>query len=129
MNPQFRHDLACEPHQADVLHNQGIDARVIQETQLRGCGIEFIGEDERVERDVGLHAVAVAELDHARQFLIGEVVRAHSRVKFRQPEIHRIRTVCGGGAQAVPASGGREKFGRFVHGCEIYTGSGVIQRR
>ena len=120
MKRQIGHDLAREPAEADVLHNDRIDPGATDAAELLRSGFEFVGEYECVECDVCLYAVAVAKLDDARQFLVREIVRTHPRVEFEKSEIHGIRSVGDGGTQTVPASGGREQFGRFVHGSGSY---------
>src|SRR3954470_13914504 len=58
-----RSEGAGEADQADVLHNERIDTTAIEEAQvLRGI-VEFRSEDERVEDDVRLDAVAMAKSD------------------------------------------------------------------
>ena len=113
VNRQLRRDFPCEPHEAHVLHDQRIHARAAAIAQHLFRRVEFAGEDERVERHVCLHAVAVAELHDLHQLVVAEIVRAQPRIETRQAEVNGIRAIRDGGTQTVPATGGREEFGMF----------------
>ena len=74
-------------------------------------------EHERVEGDEALHALAMQEVENARQFLDGEVVGARPRIEpAAQPEVDGVRSGRDGGAQAFFLAGGREELGSFQQG-------------
>ena len=77
MDRQVRRDLRGEPHQSDVLHDESVDARAIQQPQVLG-GIRFgrgakLGALSVVLRDVPPGATAVGI--PARIVEPGEVAR------------------------------------------------------
>ena len=58
----------------DVLHDRGVHAGGDHRAQiLLGVG-QFVFEDERVERDIALHAAPVQEFHQLRQIRLGEIV-------------------------------------------------------
>ena len=114
-------NAARHPHEPDVLHNERIHSRAVQQPQILGGVFHLAGEDERVERDVGLHAMAVAELHDLRQFRLGEIFRAQAGIEARQAEIDGVRPIGDRGPHAIPITRGSEQFGRGVgwrHGRE-----------
>ena len=111
VNRQLGHHLPREAHEAHVLHDERIHTRAAAVAQHLLSGVEFAGEDERVERHVSLHAMPVAEGHDLRQFLVAEIVRAQPGIEPRQSEINRVGTIRHRGTQAIPAAGGREEFG------------------
>ncbi len=97
--------------EAEILHDHRIHARRVEQAELPLGVRQFAGEDQRVERDVALHAVPVQELHEPRQILLGEIVRAQPGVESRQAEIDRVRAIGHRRARTVPVSRGGEKFG------------------
>ena len=76
-------DQAAHPH---VLHDGGVDTGGDDGLQVVFGGGKFVGEDQRVERDVAAHAAPVQELHQGGQVRFGKVVRAHPGVETAQAE-------------------------------------------
>jgi hypothetical protein len=76
MEPEARGNLFDEFSEAEVLDDDGIDARFVEEAELGFGSRQFGGEDEGVESDVTLHAVGVEEGHEGGEVVGGEVVSA-----------------------------------------------------
>ena len=116
VNRKIRREPADQPADAHVLHDGGIHAGGDDGAQVfLGVG-QFVLEDQRVERDVALHAAPMQELHQLRQIGVGEIVRPHPGVELVQAEVNRIRAVLDGGLGAIPIAGGREQLRRMADG-------------
>jgi hypothetical protein len=74
-------------------------------------------EDQRVEGDESLHALAVEKVEDAGQLVHAEVVRAGARVEAApKPEVDRIGAGGDRGAQALLLAGGGEELGALQSG-------------
>jgi hypothetical protein len=111
MDRKLGHNPGGKPHKADILNNQGIDSGAVEESEVLGGIVELTGEDQGVQRDVGLHPVAVAEGGHLRKFLFGEVVGTEARIEAGKPEEDRISPVGHSSLEAIPSAGGSQEFG------------------
>ena len=127
MDRKFWDDLGGQTHQPDVLNDQGIDTRAVQEAQIFRGIIEFTGEDKGIERHVGLYPMAVAERRYLWEFLLGEVVGAQPGIEARETEEYRIGTVGHGSLEAIPSSGGSKQFGAFHVRHALPTGGNLHQ--
>jgi len=89
---QLGADLARQPRDPEVLHDDGVGARAGDVRQgLLGDG-QLAIEDQRVEGDESLHAFRMEELEDARKVGGGEVVRARPGVEAAaQSEIDGVR--------------------------------------
>jgi hypothetical protein len=115
---KVRRETADEPRDAHVLHDGRVHARCDDAAEVFLGGGEFVGEDERVEGHVALHAAPVEELHEPGQVGLGEVVRAHPGVEAVEAEVDGVRAVLDGGLGAFPVAGRREKFGQGAgHTC------------
>ena len=96
-----------QPQQAEVLHQHGIDARRHgQPHGLLGL-LQFVAEDQRVERQISFDAAGAEEGHQFGQFGGGEVDGPGPGVEAAlQAEIHGIGPVFHGGLGAVPIAGG-----------------------
>ena len=108
---QFGHNGRGKPHETDVLDDQGIHSGAVEQSQVLGGIIELPGEDEGVQRDVGLHPVAVAEGGDFGKLLFGEVVGTETCIETGEPKEDRVGPIRHGGPQALPSAGGSEKLG------------------
>jgi hypothetical protein len=115
---QPRHDLLREPRDAEVLHDRRVRARLVDPAQLLARERQLLLEDERVERDVALHAAPVQLGHHCAEAVEREVGRASARVEsVLQPEVDRVGAVLDGGAQALEVAGRSEDLGTRRLGC------------
>jgi hypothetical protein len=112
---QLRRQFLCETRQPDVLDDQCVNASPVQEPELGFGGIEFAGEDQRVESRLSPETVIVAECNQPRQILLREIIRAQTGVETGEPEIDGIRPVGRRRPDAIPVSGGGEQFRKFAH--------------
>ena len=111
---QIGNRFAGKPDQSDILHNQRIDARTAAIAQHPLRRIQLACEHERVERDIRLHAMPVAELHHIHEFIVAEIIRPQPGIESRQAKVNRIRAIGHCGAQAIPAARRREQFGQIM---------------
>jgi len=117
MNREIRRELANPAAYSHVLHDGGVHSGRNDGAQVLVSLSHFVGEHERVEGDEALHALAMQEVENARQFLDGEVVGARPRIEpAAQPEVDGVRSGRDGGAQAFFLAGGREELGSFQQG-------------
>mmetsp|Transcript_24402 Transcript_24402/g.76528 ORF Transcript_24402/g.76528 Transcript_24402/m.76528 type:complete len:231 (-) Transcript_24402:276-968(-) len=110
-----RRDLVCEPRQADVLNDEGINPGFCSVAHGPLGLRELLLKNENIEREVPPDAVLVQVRHDIRQLVIAEVVRAGARVEpgpggivRLQPEIHGVAAIGHGCAELVPAAGGGE---------------------
>ena len=112
VNREVRREASDEPADAHVLHDGCIDSRRNDGAKILFSLNHLILEDERVERDVTLHAAPVQELHQLRQIGLGEIVRAHPGVELLQAEVNRVRPVLHRRLRALPIARRREQFGQ-----------------
>ena len=110
MERQGWRDTPREPGQPDILHEHRIDARAVEKPQIISGFLKFPSENQRIEGDVSLDPVPMAEGDELWEFLLGEVVRPHAGVEPGQAEVDRVRAVGDGRAYAIPVTCRGEKF-------------------
>src|SRR2546430_2777255 len=94
--------MASAPERAiAILHQDGVRPGAGDRGQgLFGDG-QLAVEHQRVEGDEPFHALAVEEIEDARQLVDSEVVRAGARVEAAaQPEVDGVGAGSDGGAQA-----------------------------
>jgi hypothetical protein len=93
------------------LDNHGIHRRIMQGLEFGDGIIQFIREDEHIQRDIGFHAVCVEEGGDSRKFVFSEVISPHAGVEAAQAKENGIGAICHSGAQTLPIASGREEFG------------------
>ena len=119
-------DPADESADARVLDDGGVDAgRDDRAERARGFG-QFVGEDQRIEGHVALHAAAVQVGHELRQVGLFEVLGPDAGVEAADAEEHRIGAVLDRRADAVPFAGRGEDFGLTEGGEEA--GGGHVDR-
>ena len=124
MNREVGRDAADEAADAGVLDDGGVDARRDDRAE-RACGLgEFVGEDQRVEGHVALHAATVQIGHQFRQVSLFEVLGPHAGVEAADAEEHRVGAVLDRRADAVPFAGRGEDFGLTEGGEEAGGGHG-----
>src|SRR6185295_2746698 len=72
----------------------------------------LILEDERVERDVALHAAPVQKLHQLRQIRLREVVCSHACIDLLQAKKNRVGAVLYCRLRALPIASRRKEFGQ-----------------
>ena len=87
---QSGYEALDQPNQADVLHDHRVDAVLGDRFYILDNGGEFIGEDQRVERNEALHVAIVQKSDDSRQFVRPEIGGAMPGIELRQTEVNRI---------------------------------------
>ncbi len=117
-------DATDEAADAGVLDDGGVDAgRDDRAERARGLG-EFVGEDQRIERHVALHAAAMQVGHELRQVGLFEVLSPDAGVEAADAEEHRVGAVLDRRADAVPFAGRGEDFGLTEGGEEAGGGHG-----
>ena len=103
---RFGRDLFAELHHAQILHDERVHAE-------RGRGADdfcrarhFTVGDQRIEREVYLHAAHMAVDDGLLQLVGREIVRVHTRVEAVISKIYGVCAVLYGGAQRLHGTGG-----------------------
>ena len=91
---------------APVLHQDRVHAALRRGARLfRKRGKLAVG-DERVERQIDLHAPQMAIRDRRAEFLVREVPRAAARVERAKAHIHGVcAALYGGNKRLLPARG------------------------
>ena len=133
VNRKIGRELADQPANARVLHNDRINTRRNHRSQIFFGVREFVLEDERVEGDITAHAAPVEEGHQLRQIGPGKIVRPHSRIEFFKAEINRVRAVFDSGTGAIPIASWRDQLWkisnsefripncrRFEFGCDAH---------
>ena len=91
---------------APILHQDRVHAALRRGARLRGKRGELAVGDERVERQIDLHAPQMAIRDRHAEFLVREVPRAAARVERAKAHIHGVRAALhGGNKRLLPARG------------------------
>ena len=103
---------------AEVLDDDGIDARGGDGFDVFDRGFEFVGEDEGVESEEAFDVVGVEVIHDPGKFFEREVGGAVAGVELIEAEVDGIGAVGDGGAHGIPVAGGREKFGAVRKGIE-----------
>ena len=99
-------DFLQRRQNAPILHQDRVHAALRRGARLRGKRGELAVGDERVERQIDLHAPQMAIRDRRAEFLVREVPRAAARVERAKAHIHGIRTALyGGNKRLLPARG------------------------
>ena len=107
MDGKFRNNRRGEPHDPDVLHDQGINPGAVEQAEIV-CGIlQFTRKDKRVQRDVRLDPVAVTERHDLRKLLLGEVVGTETCIEAWKSEEDGVGAVSDRRLQAFPSPRGR----------------------
>src|SRR5579863_3886373 len=105
-------DPAGEADDSVVLHDQSVDANS-GEIRNSGCRrVQFVFEDQRIERHIAAHAALVKRPHHFRKLF---QIEAHlgPRGKVLQAEVHGIRSGLDGSAKLRPITGRTHDF-RFT---------------
>ena len=91
---------------APVLHQDCVHTALRRGARLRGKRGELAVGDERVERQIDLHAPQMAIRDRRAEFLVREVPRAAARVERAKAHIHGVcAALYGGNKRLLPARG------------------------
>ena len=95
---------------ADVLHNQRVDARAADGLQRLRCAGQFMVKNQRVEGEVAAHAAPVERLHDLRQFVQSE---AHlgARRKVREAEVDGVGACFHGSVHLRPIAGRAHNLG------------------
>ncbi len=126
---QLRADLAGQPGDSQVLHEDRVGARAGDGSQRLLRDRQLAIEHQRVEGDESLDAFLVQEVEDPRQIRRLEVVRAGPCVEAAaQAEVDRVRPGGHRGLQALLVAGGREQLRLVQHLCHA-TAGGVCNGR
>ena len=109
---QARRDVADQVRHAQVLHDDGVDARRGDRLDVVGGRRQLVAENEGVEREETLHVVVVQVGDDLRQIVQLEVGGTVPGIELVEPEVDGVRPVGNRGTHRVPIAGGGEQFGR-----------------
>ena len=114
MNRHRRRNLLAQLHHTKVLHDERIHSEHDRRPDdlRRACHLP-VG-DERVERQMHLHAAHMAIDNRLLQFVGGEILRAHAGVEHIISKINRVRSVLHSGAQRLHRARGRKQFEHVV---------------
>ena len=114
MNRHRRRNLLAQLHHTKVLHDERIHSEHGRRPDdlRRACHLP-VG-DERVERQMHLHAAHMAIDNRLLQFVGGEILRAHAGVEHIISKINRVRSVLHSGAQRLHRARGRKQFEHVV---------------
>ena len=111
MDLELGRDRPDQAGQAEVLHDDGIDAGRRDLPHRRFQVGQLGGEDQRIERHISLDAPSMEEGHDLGQVGDVEVVGAHPRVVAGEAEVDGIRPVLHRGEQAGPIARRREQLG------------------
>ena len=100
-----------EPRQPQILHDHGIGPRRRNHRDKPRHLGQFVGEDQRVERDVAAHIAPMQIIHHLRQFVGRKIRRPMPGIEIRQPKINRIRPAGHRGAQRLPIARRSQQLG------------------
>ena len=91
---------------APILHQDRVHAALRRGARLRGKRGELAVGDERVERQIDLHAPQMAIRNRRAEFLVREVPRAAARIERAKAHIHGVcAALYGGNKRLLPARG------------------------
>jgi hypothetical protein len=103
-------DALDEPHDAEVLHDRGVDAAVYALAEVRERVGQLGGLDENVERQVHARAPGVRDGARLLELVERELGAVVPRVELRRPEVDRVGAVGHGGADRLERAGRGEEF-------------------
>ena len=109
VNVQARRDFTRELHRGPILHNDRVGARLSDRRQPPRSLVQFVVEDQRVERDVALHAPSMQRAEDLRQ-LCQRKAGFGARREVREAEVDRIRARFDRGVQLRPVACGTLDF-------------------
>ena len=99
-------DFLQRRQNAPILHQDRVHAALRRGARLRGKRGELAVGDERVERQIDLHAPQMAIRNRRAEFFVREVPRAAARVERAKAHIHGVcAALHGGNKRLLPARG------------------------
>ena len=118
MDGEVRADRAQQPHEAEVLHQHGIDAGFGEPHDMLLDRFELGGEDERVERDVAADAALVEKRHDLGQCVEMQIRGPGAGVESAfEAEVDRVGAVFDGGRDTQPVAGrGKQLQGAALAG-------------
>ena len=104
MHRQGRRELGRQHRQADVLHDQRVDAGGgRRQQQIRGRR-QLMAEHQHIHREEALDAAPVQPGHHLGQVLEAEVLRPQARIEAIHAEVDRIGAIGHGSPQRCPTA-------------------------
>ena len=101
MNRHRRRNLLAQLHHTKILHDECVHPEHGRRPDDLCRARHLPVGDERVERQMHLHAAHMAVDNRLLQFVGGEILRAHAGVEHIISKINRVRSVLYGGAQRL----------------------------
>ena len=90
-----------EPRETQILHDERVRARLIQELRVLERVVQLAVSHEDVQRDVALYVSCAAVGDGVRHFLVRKALRVAARIEGAEAHVHCARTRLHGGAHAL----------------------------
>ena len=103
---QVGHRLMGDTRDAEVLHEHGVGARLVEEAQVVPEGLHFLICHDRVDRHVDGDLSQVCEVDGLAQRLAVEVTCIGARAEGIARQVNRIRAVLHRRNECLAAAGG-----------------------
>ena len=106
MDLEARIDALDEAHEADVLHDGGVDAAVDARAEMGERVLHLVRLHEDVERQVDARAAAVGDGAGLFEFGERELRAVVARIELLDAQIDGVGAVRDGGADGVEGAGG-----------------------
>ena len=104
-----------QPRKAQILHDQRVRARLIEEFRIPHRVVQLAVAREDVERDVGLDPARPAVGDGLRHLIGRKALRVPARVECAEAHIDRARARLHRRAHALGRARGRKQLYRLAH--------------
>src|SRR5688572_27031197 len=102
MNREIRRELSNQAADSDVLNDRSVYPRGDNGAEVVFRVGQFIGKNERIERDVSAHSAPMEKLHQSWEVSLGEILRAHARIEPFQTKVDGIRPILHGCPRAFP---------------------------
>ena len=97
-----------EPREAEVLHDERVRARLIQELRVLERVLQLAVADKDIESDVAFHITRTAVGDGVRHFLVRKALRVAAGVEGAEAHVDRACARLHSGADALGRAGRRK---------------------
>ena len=115
MQRKIRRVRMDQPRKPEVLHDQRVRARLVQEFRVPQRRVQLAVAREDVERDVGLDPARPAVGNGLRHLVRREALCVAARVERAEAHVYRARARLHGGAHPLRRAGGGQKFYLIAH--------------
>ena len=103
MQRQTGRRLTREPINAEILHERGVRARLVEEAQVAGERLHLLVAHDGVDRHMHAHVTAVSEGDRLAQSLFVKVIRIGACAEHIACQIDGVSAAFHSGRQRLPA--------------------------